>query len=467
MPDLLTAEQLSVISEYEDQLSTVRERVTNYIGRTWVSLDDYHDDAIAAWIKQVAPVANGGQAVTGTLTDRYLSVIGSELVDGTIRPVGVSPNLVTTEALRGVTDDDIYRRAAFEYWKAISTGADNITAAERGRIRAETIAAANLQLAKTHASRHVLSQNDRVVGYRRVLAGKACSLCGTAKSKYAKDELMPIHNGCRCGVVPIYRDAPDPGVLHKEDVTDERGKSRVVQHDELGPELVPRTAKKAVAAPRRAATPTPSVAATPTPGAVRTFPDKTAAQAWGKEVFGDWTKKVTPVERQALNAYTGSDYRIMNDALRGKKTPQLDYVNSVPRLKEELRGWNENLTRALHRGKTPEPMQVTRGGVFKGTDFKVGDTMRDEGFVSSTMSTFVPKGIKNDTIFTIDLPKDTKGAYVGGFTKMKAEAEFLMPPGAEFRITSVEQQGSKRLVRMELISQDTEAKAIKRAKTKP
>jgi hypothetical protein len=73
-------------------------------------------------------------------------------------------------------------------------------------------AATDLQLAKTHSSRFVLGGKDHVVGYRRVLEGrKSCGLCIVASTqRYHKDDLMPIHGHCDCGVEPIFGDA-DPG----------------------------------------------------------------------------------------------------------------------------------------------------------------------------------------------------------------------------------------------------------------
>ena len=83
-----------------------------------------------------------------------------------------------------------------------------------GQERLDSLAATDLQLAKTHTAQQALSRDARVVGYRRVLEGTySCGLCIVASTqRYRKAELMPVHPGCDCDVVPIYGDR-DPGRL--------------------------------------------------------------------------------------------------------------------------------------------------------------------------------------------------------------------------------------------------------------
>ena len=122
------------------------------------------------------------------------------------------------------------------------------------------MAATDLQLAKTHTTRAVLSGKDNVVGYRRVLTGReSCALCAVAATqRYRKDRLLPIHDGCDCGVAPIYGDR-DPGQVIDPDqlegikaslaerfgddsgeVADYRKAIVVHEHGELGPVIAVR-----------------------------------------------------------------------------------------------------------------------------------------------------------------------------------------------------------------------------------
>lgn len=85
-------------------------------------------------------------------------------------------------------------------------------AADAGERRAQTIALTDLELATTHTAQDVLSSNQSVVGYRRVLTGaENCGLCVVAATRlYHKRNLMPIHPNCDCVIAPVMS-GEDPG----------------------------------------------------------------------------------------------------------------------------------------------------------------------------------------------------------------------------------------------------------------
>lgn len=203
---------LTVINRYVDQNIALRQRVTSFVERAWGSLDSWRDADIDRFVNAVVPVIEAGQVQTAALTDAYLAAVESTITGLPVRPVGIPANLVIDEAVRGVATDAVYARTGPTVWTALSQGAPVSAAVEKGLQRAVSMASTDLQLAKTHSSRHVLSKKDGVVGYRRVLEGaKSCALCIVASSqRYHRDKLLPIHGGCDCGVLPIYGDR-DPG----------------------------------------------------------------------------------------------------------------------------------------------------------------------------------------------------------------------------------------------------------------
>lgn len=203
---------LAVINRYVDQNAALRERVISFVERAWGSLDSWRDADIDRFVRAVVPVIEAGQVQTAALTDAYLAAVESTITGLPVRPVGIPANLVVDEAVRGVTTDVVYSRTGPTVWTALSQGAPVSVAVEKGLQRAVSMATTDLQLAKTHASRHVISKKDGVAGYRRVLEGaKSCGLCIVASTqRYHRDRLLPIHGGCDCGVLPIYGDR-DPG----------------------------------------------------------------------------------------------------------------------------------------------------------------------------------------------------------------------------------------------------------------
>jgi hypothetical protein len=229
----------NVIVRYEDQVAAVRETILGYIRRRWESMAAYHQPDVEAYVRAVTPVVTAGQIQVAALTDVYLASIEAAVLGRPARLVGVPRELVTTEALRGVPHDEMWRRPGVAVWSDLSQGHPLEEAVAAGAALALVLAATNLQLARTHASRHILSNNPRVVGYRRVLSANACELCQTSTHRFGKDELMPIHNSCTCSTIAVYGHEPDPGVVEEgAPAVDGRGQSTVRDNGELGPELV-------------------------------------------------------------------------------------------------------------------------------------------------------------------------------------------------------------------------------------
>lgn len=114
--------------------------------------------------------------------------------------------------MRGVDAAVVYARTGPTVWTALSLGDDLGTAVGKGLQRALVTAATDLQLARTHAARHVLGRKGNVVGYRRTLGGgDNCRLCQLASTqRYRVGDLMALHNRCSCGILPIFGDR-DPG----------------------------------------------------------------------------------------------------------------------------------------------------------------------------------------------------------------------------------------------------------------
>jgi hypothetical protein len=241
MADPLPAHLLALIEDYEVSLETIRQRVTAYARYTWENQRDHADEAIASWIAALAPLVNGAQRLTGTLTANYLTAFAALVgVANNIRPDTIPPEAMSTAALRGVDDTTIYRRPMLDFWDAIRAGEPSAIAVAVGALRLEEIVWTNLQLARTHAAQRVLTGHlgTVVVGYRRLINGRACTLCSSRHDLFSRHELLPIHIHCRCGIVPVYKDGPDPGEISFGEPGSDRGTSRVVQHGEVGPMLV-------------------------------------------------------------------------------------------------------------------------------------------------------------------------------------------------------------------------------------
>lgn len=215
----------------------MRARVERFVRARWGALENYRDADIDRFVAAVVPVVTGGQLAVAQLTDAHLAAVEGAAFGRQVRPVGVPAGLVTDEAMRGVPADVVYGRAGPTVWTSLSKGNPLDVAAAAGLARVVQTAVTDLQLARTHAARHVLSSKGTiVVGYHRVLLGSnPCALCQEAASKrYATGDLMPCHPGCACGVAPVYRN----GKQVAPDLADvDESTTAVRTHGELGPVL--------------------------------------------------------------------------------------------------------------------------------------------------------------------------------------------------------------------------------------
>lgn len=200
----------ALVDRHAGAMTELRRRVLVFVATVWGGLEAYQDVDIERFVAAVVPVVTGAQRQMAALTDAYLAAVAVEVLGRPASPVGIPDTAI--DRLRGVEPVEVYRRAGLTVWTALAHGEPIDVAARRGLRRAQSLAATDLQLAKTHAARHVLTQTANVVGYRRTLTGsRSCGLCVVASTqRYRREDLLPIHPGCDCGVLPIYGDT-DPG----------------------------------------------------------------------------------------------------------------------------------------------------------------------------------------------------------------------------------------------------------------
>ncbi len=228
----LTSELVRTVNAYLNQKAATTQRVTSFVNSSWNNLDSYRDADIASFAKRVGPVVDGAQIQIGQMTNGYLAAVESASTGSRVSPLALPNSTFATESLRGITTAEAYTRPGSTIWYGLSEGKPLDMLINKGLSRALDITRTNLQLASTHSARAVLSSKPHVVGYRRVLTGgQTCGLCYVASTqRYHKEDLMPIHPGCTCGVSPIYGHS-DPGQVidSNVDIQDTDSSSRFNQ----------------------------------------------------------------------------------------------------------------------------------------------------------------------------------------------------------------------------------------------
>lgn len=206
----------SLTEANQQQSAQLRTTLLAALAGLWVRLGSWRETDVDRFVRLAGPFVQAAQQRMVALTAAYLSRQVAALTGEPLRhapaPVGM-----LSEPLRGVPLAEEYARPFHDVWTALHDGKPLTEAVQTGRDRLENLAATDLQLAKTHSARQVMSGDRRIVGYRRVLEGAySCGLCVVASTqRYHKADLMPIHPGCDCSVAPIVGDK-DPGLVIDE-----------------------------------------------------------------------------------------------------------------------------------------------------------------------------------------------------------------------------------------------------------
>jgi hypothetical protein len=143
--------------------------------------------------------------------------------------------------------------------------------------------------------------------------------------------------------------------------------------------------------------------------------------------YGPWVQKLSPVERSAIESYTGSGYSSVNASLRQNPSSQA----------------GANIRKGLDKAPSPPPPELVWRGVSH-TGFKsfmsglaVNDVIRMDGFQSTSINptTAVSWG-GGGTLLEI---KPVKGSYVRLISHHPSEYEYLLPHGHKYRFRGAKQ----------------------------
>ena len=201
MQDLDSLNRLT--EAYDSQVHAIRQQITAFGQAYWDSLPHYRASAVEDMIQAITPRVTAGQLRIADLTRAYLAQCARELGWKVVLP---SIDQDEIRGARGVDPRVVYRRPAVDVYTALAAGKPLPQAAAEGRLRLTQLIGGDMQLAKVHASRQSM-RGYPAEGqfYRRVLTGREnCALCVVASTqRYYRDDLMPIHPGCDCGVQPL------------------------------------------------------------------------------------------------------------------------------------------------------------------------------------------------------------------------------------------------------------------------
>lgn len=225
----------------------------------WGAYDQWYDgDLVAARAARSATLVESAQDSVRTQTISYMKFVYQQFDDLSF-PSEEDIDRANDDALdRLVNPLDEWNRPAEQFRYAKSTGSSEEEAIAIAIQRMEELADIDMEAAMRNQAGRIFEATPKVTGYRRVLhpelaeSGTSCGLCIAASTRvYGKEELLPIHDHCHCGVMPIVGDE-DPGDLFNQDDLNQlyaaaggntaqalsRARFKIEQHGELGPYLV-------------------------------------------------------------------------------------------------------------------------------------------------------------------------------------------------------------------------------------
>lgn len=189
---------------YDREVLKVRSRMKRLSLSTWNGLGSYRDEDYERLLKLLVPRLEDGQQQIANLTDAYVRKLAlaefGKVKDGKIITA-------STKALRGVDAAEVYHRPFATAYTALAAGKSMSAAVSEGRERLIDIGLSGAQLAKTHAARAGM-ERTAFTKFQRTLTGREnCAMCVIASTqRYHKEDLLPIHPGCDCGVKPFETD---------------------------------------------------------------------------------------------------------------------------------------------------------------------------------------------------------------------------------------------------------------------
>lgn len=160
--------------------------------------------------------------------------------------------------------------------------------------------------------------------------------------------------------------------------------------------------------------------------------------------------KSMPQEQQdAFRFYTGSNYRPINQHLRGIRLLDESYdkklLDTIAEIDKDFQNGLQQNT-ILKRGIDSEVLE--KWGVTGDPKKLIGTTITDNGF----MSTSTERTLGGDITIEIQASKGARGAFINSISQFDNEQEFLLPRGSQIEILDVIDIGTQYTRKLKIIA---------------
>ncbi|OAJ75335.1 lethal factor domain protein [Brevibacillus sp. SKDU10] len=174
--------------------------------------------------------------------------------------------------------------------------------------------------------------------------------------------------------------------------------------------------------------------------------DVTAADTWYKEMYKDYSQKLKPEQKSAIQLYTTQNYKTINKGLRENDLP-LDKIKEV-----------RDMSKALAKSPLSEAGTVYRKvgkdalGIDITTNFKnenvvqklksqlEGSIREEKAFLSTSVANHFSESFDAKTVLVkLNIPEGTHAAYIfGDLATYQGESELIIDKGSSYRIDKID-----------------------------
>lgn len=151
--------------------------------------------------------------------------------------------------------------------------------------------------------------------------------------------------------------------------------------------------------------------------------------------FASFKSEMDMWEKDAFTAYTGSSYGKINSTLRNDKKPHPAIKEYIQRMDSGFKKTSADKDIVVQRGLAMEAVEK----YISSGNFKVGATMIDKGYVSTTSKYETAQSFSNGGYhMVIRVKKGQTIAPAKSFSKYAQENEFILPRNTAFQIQHID-----------------------------
>jgi hypothetical protein len=213
--------QKNIVESYSARRQSLLTNLLRALLGLWGDFGNWYDgDMVAARAARSATLVETSMDEQRRLARSYATQMLRNL---DAAPLVMPPQRDVYER-SGVNIVEVYSRPAEQYRYARSIGLDEATSLDRALKRVADLGETDLSLAERDETQRVYASSPKVIGRRRIIHPElsktgTCGLCVVAADRmYFVDELMAIHDRCKCTDAPVTA-AYDPGkTLNREDL---------------------------------------------------------------------------------------------------------------------------------------------------------------------------------------------------------------------------------------------------------